>query len=223
MWVGALCRALGEESCECVLSVRQGFAPQCFAVSRRRLLVPGLDDGAELALRSFVRDFVCLFRRVGCECALGIHIAVSTHMADQELITQYLNELVVSATELWHLNEKEEIFISLDDEDRTELSLRVWPGGKRISGRVANRQGKQEFELRIRPRHLEYRCPRAGAKGMLRASALERTQVAGPKDEASRVATLTRRLQHFSILQRLAEGIRSERRSTLPPPLSEAC
>lgn len=142
-------------------------------------------------------------------------------MPAQELITQYLNELVVAATELWHISEKEEIYISLEDADETELSLRVWPGAKRISGWVQNRQGRQEFELRIRPRHLEYRCPRVGALGVLRAAALERTQVAGPQDEASRVATLTRRLQHFSILRRVSAGLRS--RSTLPPPLQAAC
>lgn len=142
-------------------------------------------------------------------CA-GIEFAILSHMAHQELIQDYLNELAYSVSELCQMATGDIVKVSLGDASSTLVELRLWPGAQRVTGRIVSRAGDSEFELRVRPRHVEYRYSKAGPHGSLRARFEPPQPSKEPRDEASRIVTLARRLQHFSIFECVRRGIRRD-------------
>lgn len=131
-------------------------------------------------------------------------------MADQELIQDYLNELAYSVSELCQAATGDTVTVPLGDALATVVELRLWPGAQRVTGRISSRGAHSEFELRVRPRHVEYRFAAAGPHGALRARFEPPLPTREPRDEASRVVTFARRLQHFSIFECVRRGIRRD-------------
>ncbi len=137
-------------------------------------------------------------------------------MHNEELITDYVNGLVEAVQSLGVSREKDHVQVPLGDIHNTVLSLRFWSQGHRVAGRIWGDSGQTKFELRILPRHLEFRHPAVGQLGVLRTSVRSTAKTSGPIDVATRIANLARRLQHFSILKCVGEGLREKRKSEYP-------